>query len=231
MMKRNKIIAVLMLCAISGAYLNMYGCNQKETIGVDMKTLEAQSTDGGRREEIQTNDGEKTNTEIDEAASFEKTPAVVRDTDYFPPSYNEEDIPLSRIIVYYNSATGKDEETIGYLVEKGLDENTVWEDTVTGDIDFVCADENIAEFVLPNEKTISVDIHGENPVWEGYEGDVIEMLELDPEIYRVTQAKWCADAYEVGVELKRKAEYVVKDTRKGYYAVYEGIGYEIEESN
>lgn len=231
-MDKKTKIKVLTLMFLSALFLTAAGCQTKETTKMESKIYEAKTETVIENEE-KIKDEEKVLDEkegevLGDGKTYEKKVKVVSDIDYFPPSFEEDDIPLSKTIVFYNPTTGKDEETIGYLTEKGVDENTKWEEVSTSEVFFESEGNQSAEFMFEDGKTILVDINSESPTWEGYEKDICRMLGMNPDETVLKEAYWAGEKYDSEGKVVRKAVFVTGSDKKGFYATYEGNGYEIE---
>ena len=168
-----------------------------------------------------------------------KIPKKVTHTEEYGPRMESVDIPNVKAITYFNKYTNEEETVSGTLVSKQASE-PFWsaaEEPITGTFARSAQFDNYqTSFVMPDGNLMNVNCNmlGNYPAWDGYQADILKILGLDPNVYRVTGARWDGDTYwgveylpsygaDVAVEY-RNAIYPYEALCRTYKATYEAEG-------
>ena len=134
-------------------------------------------------------------------------------------------IPQVKTITYYNEVDEKDDTISAELVSSGQSEPS-WRGGYPINAIFVTNSSDVHSWTIEGYgKEVYVPQFSEKPEWDGYQSDIIKMLNLDPTLYRVTGCRWYSEPYtdEYG-QIKRNATYDCEAYLSSYWAVYEGQG-------
>lgn len=170
---------------------------------------------------------------------LKKIPKKVTHTEEWGPRMESVDIPNVKAITYFNKYTNQEETVSGTLVSKRASE-PFWsaaEEPITGTFARSAQfDSYKTQLIMPdgNPFAVNCDMKGAYPSWEGYQQDILKILGLDPNQYRVTGAGWSGDTYwgvenlpsygaDVAVEY-RDAIYPYEALCRSYTATYEAEG-------
>lgn len=133
-------------------------------------------------------------------------------------------IPQVKTITYYNEVEEADDTISAELVSRGQSE-PAWRGGYPVNATFVCNSTDVSEWGIEGFKTIYLPQSSPTPTWDGYQSDILTLLNLDPSIYRVTGGRWVGEAYsgEWG-QTRRNAVFDCEAYLSTYWAVYEGRG-------
>lgn len=122
----------------------------------------------------------------------------------------------TKTITYYDNASGKNITATLPLKELKLVDDWAWRDDVTIPIEFSLYD---AEYYALGDKL--VPYNDEKPALQGYENDLLAVLNLDTNKYKITNITWDGEPYYVGEVRYRKAIATGERYAANYVAVYE----------
>lgn len=218
---RGFFIIVLMMFA----FPFLSSCEKMEK---EVETLPVLNAENIREEVYVKEDGKFAQSDISEAASCLREEYPIRYTEHFSSETHPDDIPEYSDIVYYNSSLGCDLVTKGKLVEKGIDESNTWVETIKCELVFIAENPDNVIWRTDSETFEGLSLYDDEPVWDGYEKDVLETAGYSIMGYKIENASWSGDVSK-DEPYERKAVYTLKRTNKGYYGIYEGTAYDIRE--
>lgn len=215
-----------------------------EAVEVTMEVAVEEQSDADRKISYKSKKTGNTYTlSADEAyinwGELRKIPKKVTHTEDWGPRMEGVTIPQVKAITYFNKYTNQEETVSGKLVSQRVSE-PFWseaEEPITGTFARSAQFDNYqTSFVMPdgNLMNVNCNMKGNYPAWEGYQADIIKILGLDPNQYRVTGAGWSGESYwgveylaaygcDVAIEY-RDAVYPFEALCRTYSATYEAEG-------
>ena len=216
------------------AKIELYGDNKEGINRLNGNENMGDLNEGGNKSggsEVEGINGNNGKCVLGDAVSYTVTKKKITVKEVFPPSVSKNEIPKEKMITYYDERTGKDEVTKGVLIETGIDKSNIWTEEKEAEWIYESKNENDCIWNLDDGKTVNLSLKNDKPVWEGYEIDIANNLGLSDVYYKVKEAKWDDEIYYEDGLFKRKAQYVLTSEKRGYYAIYEGEGIGVEETN